>query len=275
MPEQEKMIASPHGQIYIHEWIPPTVKGTVVLVHGLGEHVGRYAHVARTFNQAGYALLGFDLPGHGRTGGRRGHIPSLERVMDLVDFRLADAAQRFPAGRHFLYGHSLGGNLVLAYGLARKPQLTGILCTGPALGQLKPFPAWLVSLVSLLAKAAPGFTIGNMLDLSSLSHDPVVIQAYKADPLVHGKISLRLAVDLITGGESLVAHAGEFPPIPLLLMQGGRDRIVSPQATDAFARACSAPLTYKVWDGLYHELHNEYEQKEVVQTMVDWMDHQA
>ena len=274
MADQQKMVSTPQGQIYVQEWIPEVVKGTVVFVHGLGEHVGRYAHVARAFNQAGYALLGFDLPGHGRTGGKRGHIPSLDRALDLVELRLADASQRYPGVPHFLYGHSMGGYLVLSYGLARKPKLTGIISTDPALGQLKPFPAWLVALVSGLAKIAPSVTINNMLDLSSLSHDPAVIQAYRDDPLVHPRISLRLAVDLIRGGGWIVAHAAEFPPIPLLLMQGSQDRIVSPQATEAFARACSAQLTYKSWDGLLHELHNEYEQAEVIQTMVDWMDRQ-
>ena len=155
MPDQEKMVTSPQGrQIFIQEWIPPTVKGTVVLVHGLGEQASRYAHVARAFNQAGYAVLGFDLPGHGHTGGRRGHIPSLDAVKDLIDFRLADASQRFPAARHFLYGHSMGGNFVLSYALTRQPQLSGIISTSPALGQAKPFPLWLVALVTQLAKVA-------------------------------------------------------------------------------------------------------------------------
>jgi len=275
MADQEQMVVSPQGQkIYVQEWIPETVKGTVVLVHGLGEHVCRYEHVARAFNRSSYAVMGFDLPGHGRTGGVRGHIPSYDAVMDLVAFRLADASRRFPGVPHFLYGHSLGGSLVLYYGLTRKPEVTGILCTSPALGLAKEAPFWQVTLVKLLAKVAPSMTIDNGLDRSGLSHDPAVIQAYQDDPLVHGKISLRLAVDLISNGQWIVAHAGAFPPIPLLLMQGSRDRLVSPKATDAFARGCSARLTYKVWDGLYHELHNEFEQNETIQLMIDWMDHQ-
>jgi alpha-beta hydrolase superfamily lysophospholipase len=275
MADQEQMVISRQGQkVYIQEWIPETVKGTVVLVHGLGEHVGRYEHVARAFNRANYAVMGFDLPGHGRTEGVRGHIPSYDVVMDLIAFRLADASQRFPSVPHFLYGHSLGGSLVLYYGLTRKPEVAGIICTSPGLGLAKEAPAWQVTLVKLLAKVAPSLTIANGLDLSGLSHDPAVIKAYQDDPRVHGKISLRLAMDLLGNGQWIVAHAGAFPPIPLLLMQGSQDRLVSPKATDAFARACSAHLTYKVWDGLYHELHNEFEKDETIQFMIDWMDHQ-
>ena len=261
-------------QVYTKDWIPENVKGTVVLVHGLGEHVGRYEHVAEAFNQAGYALLGFDLPGHGKTGGKLGYIPSYEVVMDLITSRLADAARRFPSVPHFLYGHSLGGNMVLYYGLTCKPDLAGIISTSPGLRMAKAPPAAQVTLVKVLAKVAPSLAIDNGLDLSGLSHDAAVIQAYQADPLVHGKISTRLALDLIGSGQWIVAHAGEFPSIPLLLLQGGSDRLVSPKATDTFARGCSARLTYKVYDGLYHELHNEFEKKEIIQLMIDWMDKQ-
>jgi alpha-beta hydrolase superfamily lysophospholipase len=271
----EQMVVSPQGgEIYVREWVPENVKGTVLLVHGLGEHIGRYEHVALAFNRANYALMGFDLPGHGRTGGVRGHIPSTKTVMDLVDFRLADTNRRFPAVPHFLYGHSLGGSLVLYDGLTHKPQVAGIISTSPGLRLAKAAPSWQVTLVNLLVKVAPSMTIDNGLDRSGLSQDPAVVQAYNDDPLVHGRVSLRLAVDLLSNGEWIIAHAGEFPPIPLLLMQGSRDRIVSPQATDAFARGCSARLTYKVWEGLYHELHNEFEQNEIIQFMIDWMDQQ-
>jgi alpha-beta hydrolase superfamily lysophospholipase len=276
MADQEQMVVSPRGeQIFVHEWIPQTVKGTVVLVHGLGEHVGRYEHVARAFNEANYALLGFDLPGHGRTGGVRGHIPSTGVVMDLISSRLADASLRFPEVPHFLYGHSLGGNHVLYHGLTCRPAVAGIISTSPGLGLAKAAPAWQLALVKLLVRLAPSMTINNGLDRSGLSHDPAVIQAYQDDPLVHPKISTRLALDLVSNGEWIIAHAGEFPSIPLLLMQGSLDRLVSPQATDAFAKGCSAQLTYKVWEGLYHELHNEFEKDETIQFMVDWMDLQV
>ena len=114
---------APDGvQFYFQGWQPETPpKAVVCLVHGLGEHSGRYAHVAAALNDAGYALLGFDLRGHGKSGGPRGHTPSYETLMDDIGRLLAEAAQRYPGQPQFLYGHSLGGNLVLNYALRRKP----------------------------------------------------------------------------------------------------------------------------------------------------------
>jgi alpha-beta hydrolase superfamily lysophospholipase len=275
MQSREKIVDELHGQkIYLKEWIPETVKGTVVLIHGLGEHIGRYDHVAAAFNQAGYAVMGLDLPGHGRSGGIRGHISSYESVMDLISSRLQDAGQCFPEATHFLYGHSLGGNLVLYYALTRNPHLTGIISTSPGLGVATPPPALQIAMGKVLSVIAPSVLMDNGLDLSGLSHDPAVIEAYKNDPLVHGKISARLAIKFLAAGKWIIENASKFPAIPLLLLQGGADRIVSPQATDEFAQKCTAKLTYKVYPGLYHELHNEFEKEEIITTMIDWMNQQ-
>lgn len=275
MPSQEQIKKDSKGQsIYLKEWIPESVKGTVVLVHGLGEHIGRYEHVANAFNAAGYAVMGFDLPGHGCSGGVRGHVDSYETLMNLIASRLADAAQVYPNAKHFLYGHSLGGNLVLYYGLTRKPQLSGIIATSPAVGLSKELPSFQLFMAKVLSAISPSTTMDNGLDLAGLSHDQAVIQAYKDDPLVHGKISMRLAVNLVTSGKYLLEHAAEFPSLPLLLLQGSEDRLVNPAATDAFAKKCLAKITYNVYPGLYHELHNEFEKAEIIQTMISWMDEQ-
>ena len=125
---------APDGiQFYFQGWQPETPpKAVVCLVHGLGEHSGRYAHVAAALNDAGYALLGFDLRGHGKSGGPRGHTPSYETLMDDIGRLLAEAAHRYPGRPQFLYGHSLGGNLVLNYALRRKPGIGGVVATSPA-----------------------------------------------------------------------------------------------------------------------------------------------
>ncbi len=273
MEHREQMLKTAAGtSIYTQEWVPDQAKAAVVLVHGLGEHSGRYAHVAGAFNRAGYAVLAMDLPGHGKTGGPLGHIPSYDLVMNLISQMVEEAKRRYPEKPVFVYGHSMGGNLVLYYGLKCNPEIAGIICTSPGLGTAEPVPAWKTLMGKLLYNMAPTMQMANGLDVTGLSHDQKVIDAYVADPLVHNKISTRLGIDMLSNGAWILAHAGEFPHIPLLLMQGSQDRIVNPALTKQFAEKTSADLTFIMWEGGYHEMHNEPQKAEVIQTMTDWMD---
>jgi alpha-beta hydrolase superfamily lysophospholipase len=265
---------SQYPNIYLTEWVPEKVKGTVVIVHGIGEHIGRYITIATALNQAGYAVFGFDLPGHGKSGGKRGYIPSDKMVLDIVSQRLEDASQCFPHASHFLYGHSLGGNLVLTYGLTHKPGLSGIISSGPPIKVFQKVPNYKLFLVKVLSGIAPSFTMDTGLDVSNLSRDPSVVLAYQSDPLVHSKGSVSFANNMFKSGQWILDHANEFPAIPILLMEGSADRIVSVEAVRIFAQKCSAQVTYKEWEGFYHEIHNEPEKEKVFQFMIDWMDEQ-
>jgi acylglycerol lipase len=275
MQNLERFILKDGIQISIQEWIPDETRGTVVMVHGLGDHLCRYEHVAQRLNQAGFAVFRFDLPGHGHSGGTRGHIASYDIVMDLITTLLDEAREKFSGLPQFLYGHSLGGSLVLNYGITQKPvNLTGMISSSPGLGAAGSVPAWKLAFGQVLYNLAPSTTMENGLDLSGLSRDPSILKAYIADPLVHGKVSARLGLDIINKGRWIIEHAGEFPSIPLLLMQGSADRLVDPKATDSFALKCSARLTYKIWEGFYHELHNEPEKEAILQYIIDWMNRQ-
>lgn len=257
--------------IFAQDWKPEgEINGAVALVHGLGEHSGRYQHVAQALNAAGYAMVGLDLPGHGQSGGTRGHS-SYDAIIEEIDHLLSETARRYPDKPIFLYGHSLGGALVLYYTLKKHPKLCGVIATSPGLATAEPVPASKLTLARIMAQLLPAFTMENGLDLANLSRDPVVAQIYQADPLVHPRISAKLGLDLLTKGEWMLAHAAEFP-LPLLLAQGSGDRLVSPQATAAFAQAAPADkITYKVWEGFYHETHNEPEKQQVIQYMLDWL----
>lgn len=259
--------------LYAKEWKPEgKVKASIALVHGLGEHIGRYEHVAEAFTNAGYALIGFDLRGHGKSAGIRGYSTSNDAVMDDITQNIQNAKEHFPGIPTFLYGHSLGGNLVLYYALTRKPDLKGVIVTSPGLATAKPLPATLLVLSKVLSRLAPSTKIENGLDLNGLSRDPQVVEKYKADPLVHPYISPRLAVDMFSNGEYCIKHAAEFP-LPLLLMQGTEDRLVNPAKTKEFALAAPlSKITYKEWPGYYHELHNEPGKAEVLKTMINWLD---
>jgi alpha-beta hydrolase superfamily lysophospholipase len=245
-------------------------KAVVALVHGHGEHVGRYAHVAEAFTKAGFVLTGFDLRGHGKSGGPRGHVSSYEALMDDIAHFLAQVARRYPGLPLFLYGHSLGGNLVLNFVLRRKPNVVGAIVTGPWLRLAFDPPAVQVILARVMDKIAPGFTQASKLDTSALSHDAQVVKAYNSDPLVHDKISARLYVSMYDSGLWALEHASEFP-VPLLLMHGADDRITSAQASREFAERGGKKVTWRAWEGLYHEIHNEPEKAEVLEVMTAWM----
>lgn len=260
-------------KIFRQEWLPETPKAVVVLVHGLGEHSSRYTHVAEAFNAAGIAILSMDLPGHGQTSGIRGHIANIDIVLDMLSVRLDEAKKRFPGLPRFLYGHSMGGNISLFYCFKRKPAIQGVIVTSPGLGTGEPVSPIKKTLGKLLYNLAPSLQMDNGLDRDNLSQDRTVIERYSNDPLVHPKVSTRLAIDLLDNGEWIVTHASEFPTnLPLLLMQGSSDHIVSAEKTRQFAAPLSNRITYRVWDGLFHELHNEPQQAEVIKAMLDWMD---
>jgi alpha-beta hydrolase superfamily lysophospholipase len=256
---------------YFQGWQPDAPPAAAIcLVHGLGEHTGRYMHVAAALNAAGYAVLGFDLRGHGKSGGLRGHTPAYDTLMDDIGRLLDEAAARYPVGPRFLYGHSLGGNLVLNYALRRKPAIAGVVSTSPGLRVATPPPAAQIALAKVMNRIYPAMQMPNGLALDNLARDPEVIRAYTSDPLVHNKISVRLALEMLGAGEWALAHAAEFP-VPLLLVHGSADRLTSAAASQEFAARVRSDCTLKIWDGFYHETHNEPEKADVIGFMVEWL----
>lgn len=249
-------------------------KAVVCIIHGHGEHIERYEHVAHTLNAAGYSVIGYDHRGHGQSEGPRGHIPSYDLLLDDMTRFRQEVQEYYPDIPHFVWGHSMGGNIVLNYALRQKPQLSGVIATGPWLKLAFEPPAIQIFLGKMMNKIKPDFTQESGLDTSALTHDPNVVRAYEEDSLVHGKVSARLMVEMLDSGLWALEHANEFS-LPLLLMHGGADRITSAKASKEFAaKAPSDKVTLKIWDGCYHELHNEPEKADVLQTIIDWMNAQ-
>ncbi len=257
--------------LYARGWEPDQAPRAVVcLVHGLGEHVSRYANVAQAFTDEGFVLFGFDQRGHGRSGGPRGHVPSYNQMMEDIALLLKQAATRYPGLPTFLYGHSMGGNEVLNFALRRKPELKGVIATGPFLRLAFQPPAAQVTLARMMNGIFPAFTQKSGLELAALSRDQKVIDSYVADPLVHDKITARLFVELFDSGEWALNRAGEFT-LPLLLMHGSADRLTSANASREFAQHGGKNISLHIWDGWFHEIHNEAKQAEVFKVMVDWL----
>ncbi len=259
-------------RLYGRGWLPEKPKAVVCLVHGHGEHVGRYEHVAFALAERSYALFGFDLRGHGKSAGPRGHTPSYEALRDDIHAFCQQVRERYPALPRFLYGHSMGGNLVINYALRRQPELRGIVATGPWLELAFQPPALQVMLGRLMNRLAPTFTQDSGLDTKALARDERVVQAYENDPLVHSKISARLFVSMYETGRWALRHASMFP-LPLLLMHGEADRLTSAEASRRFAEAVpGGRCTLRLWSGFYHEIHNEPEKAQVMQVLLDWLD---
>ena len=272
MAETQVTVKSKDGLTLVgREWSPAgEVRGVVCLVHGIGEHVGRYPHVAAAFNQAGYVMIGVDQRGHGRSEGPRGHTPSYDTFLDDIDVQLAEAAGRHPGKPLFLYGHSLGGNFVLFYSLRRKPRLAGVIASAPSLRLAFKPPAWKTTMGRLLYNLMPAFSMPSGLETAALSHDLSVVDAYVHDPLVHNRVSARLGIGMIDVGEWILAHASEFS-LPLLVFIGSQDRLTSADASREFAAKVPGDCTFKLWDGLYHETHNEPQKAEVLGFMIQWI----
>jgi len=246
-------------------------KAVVCLVHGLGEHINRYQHVAEAFGKDGYAMVGADLRGHGKSGGIRGHTPSIEAFMQDIDLLLKQAHDRYPNLPIFLYGHSLGGLLVLTYGLRRDADLKGIIATGAGLRSPLQDQAFKVTMAKILGSLIPTVTIPSGLDATTISRDEKVVRAYLNDPLTHEKVSLGFGKIMIETSRQTLENAAQFK-YPLLLMHGKADRLTYPKGSQEFAAATKARSTLMLWDNMYHELHNEPEQNEVLKTMTIWMD---
>jgi acylglycerol lipase len=258
--------------IFAQDWRPDgEIKGVVCLIHGLGEHSGRYQHVAQNFTRAGYAISTMDLRGHGRSGGIRGHFPSYDIVMQDIHQLLNATQTMFPNKPLFLYGHSLGGALVLYFCYTQKRDLHGVIVTAPGVAAGSPIPPLKIFAGKILNSLAPQVTVDNGLDLDCLSSDPKVKQDYLNDRLVHPLISARLGTQLLNIGSWIRNQHGKFP-YPLLLMQGADDRIVDPISIEQYAHGLTGDVTFKMWPAMRHEIHNEYDQDLILKTMVDWMD---
>ena len=262
-------------QIFSQKWIPAeSPKAVILIVHGLGEHSSRYQHMAQFFNSQQYSVYSFDQRGHGKSSGPRGDIPSYKVAGDDIDQLIKTVQKDYPSIPIFLYGHSLGGAIVLYYGLTRSSQIKGIICTSPGLASGVPLPPLKMGLAKILAAVAPKTAINNGLDVENLSHDQRVIDAYKNDPLVHPMISARLGMELISKGPWMIENASQFK-YPLLLLQGELDHLVDPKMTSNFTRAAdSKKVQFKQFPGLFHEMHNEINNTEFLNTITDWLGEQ-
>jgi len=259
-------------ELFYQRWNPSSrSRGVLVLVHGFGEHSGRYSYLVQWMLERDYTIYAFDLRGHGNSPGRRGHINGWHEFReDLRRFLRLVEAMESPSPL-YLVGHSLGGLIVLECALRGLLGLRGIIACAPAIGR-PPVKPGLMQLAWVMSMIWPTFSVKVDIDPSKLSRDPEVVRAYKEDPLVHNRASARFGAQMELARSWTMAHAREFP-FPLLMLHGGADKLASAEASRVFyGRVISRDKELRIYRGGYHELHNDIHREQVLEDMCEWLE---
>lgn len=261
-------------KIFGQSWVPASLPQAVIcLIHGQGEHSSRYAPVADFFNANGFAVVTCDLIGHGKSDGARGHIQKFSDYLENTKMVLVEAKKMFPGIPVFLYGHSMGGNIVLNFLRSHSDDVTGCISTSPWIRLAFDPPKWKIILGKIVKSVLPGLLQPTGLDASAISHNTAEVEKYKNDPLNHSKISAAAYFEILENGDAILLHTDELKK-PVLLMHGSGDKLTSHLASRELAEKRKDIITYKEFNGLYHELHHEFEKNEVLQTILTWIQKQ-
>jgi alpha-beta hydrolase superfamily lysophospholipase len=245
-------------------------RATVVLVHGLGEHSGRYGHVAAAFAARGFIVVGWDLRGHGKSAGVRGDITDGDRLVD--DLAAVCARFRAEATPLFLFAHSLGGQTALRLMERDASVCRGAVIASPWLRLAFSPPWWKVILAQIAMRVWPGFIQNRDIRSERLSRDAAHLASFPDLDLVHQRISARMYFWLLTGGEQILSQAHTVKT-PLFLLHGDYDPVTSHHATcEFFERVGSPDKTLRIYPGARHETHNELERAQVLKEVCDWID---
>lgn len=247
-------------------------KGTIYLLHSLGEHSARYAYLGEKFSHAGYQFVGFDLRGHGLSEGNLGHsfrfsklLKDLEQVINQSESRFG-----FTQKRRVLYGQGVGGNLAFNYILRRNPNISAAIITSIILDT--PLTITKIQLIWLqfMANIFPKINFNNRIKSENLSRDAAIIKAYQDDVYNHHKISARFVLDIHHGGRYAVANAYKLD-IPILFLHGTSDQITPPSVSKSLAEKVGKMADIVLWENSFHELHNDINKNQVIKIMIEWL----
>ena len=255
-----------HGTWYL----PDGPAGLAVLVHGFGEHSGRYEDsVIPLLTSEKWAVLAFDLVGHGRSGGKRGDCAGYSQLLEQVTTAWGMGRSRFPNLPGLLYGHSMGGNLVLNVVLRGLAEPDALVASSPYLRLAFRPPAWKWQAGKLLLHLLPSVTLPSGLDPQGISRDKREVEAYRNDPLVHDRVSPRYSFPILEAGEWALEHAGELG-VPAFVAHGTADPIIDPDGSRLFCER--APRCRMYWEeGAFHELHHETSRRRFLDALGAWL----
>jgi len=254
-------------KLYTYQYAPETTKGiSLLIIHGLGEHIGRYKNLIDNLTKHGISVYAFDLPGHGRSPGKRGHIASFDEVIDYIN-RYLDQME----GNRFILGHSLGGLLALRSAQELGDKIIGCIASSPSI--LIPETAPILQKIALiLDKIWPTLTLNNHIDVRALSRSKDIVKAYIDDPLVHDRISARLYGEFVRH-IGILWNKAPLSTTSILIQVGTEDKIVPPTKAHALKEMWNGPVTVKKYGGAYHELYDDpYIGMEAINDVIDFID---
>jgi alpha-beta hydrolase superfamily lysophospholipase len=260
-------------RIFHQAYLPEDqVRASIIIVHGLGEHSGRYENVVNYLAPLGYALYAFDLIGHGKSEGERAFVEKFEDFTDTLTMYKSKVRGWQPDKPLFLMGHSMGGLIASEYLIDHSDEFNGAVISAPLIMVPDNINKATILVGKILSKIAPSMGI-TAVDPSAVSRDPGVVHAYETDPLVfHGKTTARLSAELLKAIMRVNDKFGEIT-VPFIVLQGSDDKLVNPQGSKMlYEYAGSEDKSMKIYDGLYHEVFNEPERDQVLADVAAWLD---
>ncbi len=255
--------------LHVHQWNDhKKPKGTICIIHGLGEHQGRYEHVAKFYSDNGFQVYSYDQRGHGKSEGKRGHTPGIDYNLDDLERVL----KTLPHQHLFLYGHSFGGNVLANFLLRKQPKyLKGAILSAAWLQLAKEPNSIDTGLAKIMNNILPSLTQNNKLDAKDLSEDESICKDYLEDPLNHNQISVRLFSDFYPAGKWAIENAHKLS-VKTLLIHGKDDAIISKSGTEDFTKNSKGMASYKIFKNTKHEPHNDLTKHEVFTYTLNWME---
>lgn len=262
-----------NANIYYQGWLPEeNVKAVLLVVHGLGEHCGRYMNVVNHFVPLDYAIYGLDHIGHGKSDGAREYVERFDDYTNTLAIFYNMVTDLQAEKSIFLLGHSMGGAIASYYLLDHQDDFKGAILSAPGVKVGDSISQATITMSKILSKLAPKMGV-IALDVDGISRDPEVVEAYVNDPLVfHGKTPARLGAELLSAIQRITAEAGNIT-LPFIVVQGAEDSIVDPSGAQMlYDKASSEDKTLKIYDELYHECFNEPERDRVLRDVENWLE---
>lgn len=256
-------------------WLPDAEgaeRAVIVLVHGLGEHIGRYDALATRLVRGGYAVHGYDQRGHGFAPGPRAQVDRFERLIDDLGDFVAQVRAEHPGRPWVLLGHSMGGVVALRAVQTDAVRPDRLVLSAPTMRDGADVPGWVRALVRRLAEPFPALPTVR-IDATAVSRDPAEVAAYQQDPAnFHGPVKARMAAEMVRHGELALAEAGQTT-VPVLIVHGKADRLSQPGASAELHRSLHGrDATLKLYDDGPHEMFNDPLRDRVTGDVLDWLD---
>lgn len=270
----ETSYQSPDGDtLFLQAWMPESPKAALLLIHGLGEHSGRYTTLVEALTQLGVAVFTFDGRGHGKSDlpKPKAYVDSYDQYLEDIHVLFGKVKAYVPGVPAFIFGHSMGGGLAAAYALKFRPETQGIILSAPAIKEADGTSPLLVAISGILNKIAPKLK-ALALDIEGVSRIPEEVEKYRKDPMVYqDKIPVRTGYELLQMMRFIQSNASEFD-FPFLIMHGTADRLTNPAGSQLlFDRSPASDKTIRVFEGAYHELLNDLDRDEVLDLILDWV----